>query len=72
MWNVRWTNVRLDDSTHLEVRLWDRNFENDDPMGTAIITAADMRLAQARGRVLHVRVAEQTQKQVLFLGVTVR
>jgi hypothetical protein len=63
--------VPLAPTTRLEVDLWDKDLAVDDPMGTGTITYADLVRALREGTVHHVRVAEQTNNQVLFVDVSV-
>jgi len=63
--------VPLVPSTRLEVDLWDKDLALDDPMGTSTITYADLVSALREGTVHHVRVAEQTNNQVLFIDLAV-
>jgi len=63
--------VQLVPSTRLEVDLWDKDLAVDDPMGTSTITDTDLVSALREGTVHHVRVAEQTNNQVLFIDVAV-
>jgi hypothetical protein len=71
-----WTTVALDrvplqPDVRVEVTLYDRDLVNDDPMGAATITQQDLIAALQAGRIHHVRVAEQTNQQVLFLDISV-
>jgi hypothetical protein len=63
--------VPLAPATRLEVDLWDQDLAVDDPMGTSTITYAELVSALREGTVHHVRVAEQTNHQVLFVDVSV-
>jgi hypothetical protein len=65
------TRVPLAQTTRLEVDLWDKDLAVDDPMGTSTITYTDLVSALQEGTVHHVRVAEQTNNQVLFIDVSV-
>lgn len=72
LWNnARITRVPLVVDTRLEIELYDKDLVNDDAMGAATITASDMTAALRVGTVHHVRVAEQTNNQVLFIDISV-
>lgn len=64
-------HVPLDGSTRVHVELLDNDIAFDDPMGAFDLNAADLLAAIRVGRVFHVRVAEQTNKQILFAAVSV-
>ena len=65
-----WSHVATNGSVRLEVRLTDRDIQFDDPAGTFQISAADILAALQSGHVYQVRVAEQTNRQVLFAGIS--
>lgn len=72
MWsNARLVRVPLVVDTRLEIELYDKDLVNDDAMGAATITASDLATALRVGTVHHVRVAEQTNNQVLFVDISV-
>jgi len=66
-----WANVRLAPTTRLRVHILDRDQFHDDEVGTAEIGYGDLVEALQSGHVHQVRVSEQTQRQVLFLGISV-
>lgn len=63
--------VPLVPDTRLEFELYDKDLVNDDAMGAATLTASDIAIALRVGVVHHVRVAEQTNNQVLFIDISV-
>jgi len=71
-WNrtARWEHVRLDSGVRLRVELIDADVAFDDPMGTFELDARTLATIIESGRVYQVQVSEQTQKQVLFAGVS--
>jgi len=66
-----WRNVPLDDSTRIEVTLFDEDLVNDDALGTFVIQAADLAAAAESGVVHQLQVAKQTGNSVLFVGLLV-
>lgn len=71
LWSkMRLIRVPLVVDTRLEVELYDKDLVNDDAMGAATITASDIATALRVGTVHHVRVAEQTNNQVLFIDIS--
>lgn len=72
VWNgTGLVRVPLVPDTRLELELYDKDLVNDDAMGAATITASDLATALRVGIVHHVRVAEQTNNQVLFVDISV-
>ena len=72
IWNAApLKSVPLAPSTRIEVELWDRDISEDDPMGAGTVTYQDLLGALQTGTLYHVRLAEQTMNQVLFLDVSV-
>jgi hypothetical protein len=69
--NARLIGVPLVVDTRLEIELYDKDLVADDGMGAATITASDVAAALRVGIVHHVRVAEQTNNQVLFIDISV-
>lgn len=64
--------VPLVSTTRIEIELWDRDFFGEhDPMGAAVITYEDLIAALRAGVVYHVRLAEQTNRQILFFDILV-
>jgi hypothetical protein len=66
-----WERVPLEPATRIRVTLRDRDVMFDDPMGVAEIGYSDLVAALRAGRVYPVRVAEQTYRQILFVGISV-
>jgi hypothetical protein len=66
-----WRNVPLSPTTRIRVLLSDRDIEYHDPMGTCDINYGDLVTALQARRVHHVKVADQTYQQVLFVGIEV-
>jgi hypothetical protein len=72
IWNAApLKNVPLAPSTRIEIELWDRDIADHDPIGTGTVTYQDLVAALQAGTVYHVRLAEQTNLQVLFFDVSV-
>jgi hypothetical protein len=69
---IVWFNVPLDQSLRLKVEVTDEDLVNDDSIGIAEITKAQLLDALASGKVYQVPVADQTDNQLLFLGISVR
>jgi hypothetical protein len=67
-----WRHVELNDRVRIRIKLTDRDFQFDDPIGAVELNATDLRTALASGHNYHVRTAEQSDRQVLFVGVSVR
>lgn len=63
--------VPLGAGTRIRVHLVDHDLDADDPIGDAEISAAVLRAALDSGRVFQVDVGDQTQGQVLRLGLSV-
>ena len=64
-----WHHVPLDGSARVEVTLLDEDMTTDDPIGTFVISSDALAEAARKGIVHQVRVAEQTGKTVLFVGL---
>ncbi|HEY0463115.1 MAG TPA: C2 domain-containing protein [Polyangiaceae bacterium] len=64
-------HVPLSPSSRIEVELWDKDISEHDPMGAGTVTYQDLVAALQAGTLYHVRLAEQTQNQVLFFDVSV-
>jgi hypothetical protein len=69
--NERLSRVPLVVDTRLEVELYDKDLVNDDAMGAATLKASDIAAALRVGTLHHVRVAGQTNNQVLFIDISV-
>jgi hypothetical protein len=55
----------------LRITLIDQDVVEDDPIGVVELTEADLVAARTAGRVHHVQVSEQSQNQILFVGISV-
>ncbi|MDW8251540.1 MAG: C2 domain-containing protein, partial [Myxococcales bacterium] len=72
-----WTGIVFDqvplvEGLRLRIQLFDADdIGSDDPIGTAELTYEDVVAALSYEQVLHVRVYEQTQGQLLFVGISV-
>lgn len=66
-----YTNVPIDSDVRIAVELWDQDLSNDDPIGVAQINSADLKAALASQEKYEVRVDDQTDGQLLFLGISV-
>jgi hypothetical protein len=67
-----WGNVPLDQNVRIKVDLTDEDLLNHDSIGVAEINSSHLVDALAAGKVYHVPVADQTNQQILFLGISVR
>ncbi len=66
-----WHHVPVEPNMRLRVNLFDEDLFNDDPIGTAEINYEDIVAALQAGEVYQVNVANQTQNQLLFVGISV-
>lgn len=66
-----WTGVPFDSKTRVRFTVLDEDFSANDPIGTAEINYSDLLTAYQLGKVHHVRVADQTQNQLLFVSISV-
>ncbi|NUP12329.1 MAG: hypothetical protein HOW73_40300 [Polyangiaceae bacterium] len=62
--------IDLSGSTRIEVHLLDEDLEFHDPVGHFQIGANEARVALRANRIVPVRVAEQTSRQVLFVNIS--
>lgn len=69
--NSGWVGVPLSDGLRIRVHLDDEDLANNDPIGTAEITAADIVAALRAGDVHHVNVAGDTNDAILFISISV-
>ena len=69
-WNVTVRHLPLDCTARIRVTLRDKDMINDDPIGVAEINAAQVRLALAARDVYQVPVRDQTNDQILFIGIS--
>jgi hypothetical protein len=66
-------NIPFSPDTRLRVTLYaDHTLINPDPIGTAIINFVDLKKAVEAGKIYQVQVNDQTQNQLLFVGLDVR
>lgn len=68
---ARWSHVPLDDRVRIRVHFDDADLQFDDPIGDVELNAGHLATALAAGTVSHIRVENQTQEQVLFVGISV-
>lgn len=66
-----WHRVPLTPATHLRGQIFDRDFQFHDPIGTFVINYDHLIVALQARKVYPVRVAEQTSRQILFVGIEV-
>ncbi|UQA57040.1 hypothetical protein [Polyangium aurulentum] len=66
-----WSGVPFDGSVRLDVSLTDRDFMFNDPIGSFQLNREDLLYALREGRVVQVRVHDQTSRQVLFAAISV-
>jgi hypothetical protein len=66
-----YTNVPIDSDVRIAVEIWDQDISDDDPIGVAQINSADLKAALAAQAKYEVRVDDQTDGQLLFIGVSV-
>jgi hypothetical protein len=72
--NCEYTNVPLNEGTRFKVNLWNNHsiLGKDEPIGVAEINMKDLVTALEAQKIYQVQVADQTQNQLLFLGIEVR
>ena len=64
-------NVPVDSDVRIAVTLWDLDLVNDDPIGSVEINSSDLKDALAAQQKFEVRVDDQTDGQLLFIGISV-
>jgi len=64
--------IPLKKGTRFRVTLWDKDLTKSDFIGKAEITYDDLVAALNAGKIYQVMVADQTQNQLLFIGIAVR
>jgi len=69
--DARLVRMPLGPSTRIELDFYDKDLLSDEPMGAATITYAQLVAALRAGATYRVRVAEQTNNQVLFVDISV-
>lgn len=67
-----WTDLKIDEGTRVRVTLLDEDLVNDDPIGVAEISSSELLAAASEGKVHHVRVDDQTQRQLVYIDVSVQ
>ncbi len=65
------TSVQLRSSSSLKVALVDKDLQTDDPIGTVVLTGAQLGRALGRDGVLTIQTAEQTSGQLLSVSILV-
>jgi hypothetical protein len=73
IWPYGWSyrNVPIDSDVRISVTVMDRDLVNDDPVGTAEINSNDLKDALTAQKKFYVRVDDQTDGQLLFIGISV-
>lgn len=66
-----WEDVDLEDEPRVKIMLLDEDLMNDDSIGSPVVTSDDILEALDDGEVFYVRVENQTQNQVLLIGIEV-
>lgn len=66
-----WYDVPLQESLRLRLHILDSDLLYDDPIGDAEINYADIQAALAAQKIIQVDVSGQTQKQLLFVALSV-
>jgi hypothetical protein len=70
--SFEWRDIPLDAGTRIKVTLFDKDLVKNDDIGVAEINHADLVAALRAQKIYQVKVAEQTQNQLLFVGISVR
>lgn len=65
------SGVPLDDRLSLAVHFVDRDLSQDDEIGVAMVTMADVRDALAKGGAIHQVPVHRQQPQILLVGIAV-
>lgn len=65
-WGATWDHVPLDGTARIRVEVIDHDLFFNDPMGIFEVPSASIHAALAAGKVLPVRVEDQTNRQILF------
>jgi hypothetical protein len=73
IWRLGWsyTNVPIDSDVRIGITLWDSDLVDDDPIDAVELNSQDLKDALAAQQVFDVRVDDQGQHQLLFVGVSV-
>lgn len=56
--------------TRFQIKLWDADIRNDDPVGTVELTQSDIQEAIMNGKPTWINVSDQSMNQVLFIQIT--
>jgi len=67
-----YSKVPIDADVRLHIHLQDDDVLLDDDIGAAVINAADMQAALAARKKVEVPIWDQTNKQILFIGISVQ
>lgn len=70
-WFQGWTGVKWATSPSLKLTLVDSDPISDDPIGTVLISTSDLEGALADGKTHYVKVADQSDRQLLYVAITV-
>jgi len=70
-WEARFTGGPFSKDLKIRISLQDKDLIDHDDIGSAIIGYEDFLKAFLTGKVYQVNVAEQTKKQILFIGISV-
>lgn len=67
----QYTDVPIDSDVRITVSLWDSDVVFDDTIGVAVINSDDFKAALAAQQKYEVQVNDQTNGQLLFVGIEV-
>jgi hypothetical protein len=71
-WGLVWDHVPFNSSTFVQLDLWDSDsFSADDPMGRPVINSTHLAAALDAAKTYQVPVGDQTNNQVLYVGIHV-
>jgi hypothetical protein len=73
IWPASWffPNVPIDSDVRITVELWDHDVAFEDPIETVQLNSDDLKAALAAQQAFEVRVDDQGQHQLLFVGISV-
>jgi len=69
---AHWDNVPLTPDLRVKVNLTDKDLSAHDPIGVVELNSQAIEAALAAGQPLHVKVSEQANAQILFVGILVQ
>ena len=72
MWGVGWQGVHVSKNSRLRIVLWDVDLRLNDPIGTVEVTGQQLLDAGLEGKVVQISVADQSNNQLLYVGISVR